>query len=179
LDISRRLPSRQQLTPVFSVIVLVFYSWTMMWFFWLLTPWRNFLRTGEILVILAYSLTTNLIESIVALGLPITLGVLLPRKWFLDHFVARGAALASAGGAALIVVAFQFTDRRQWPDFLRSGWKPALLLVAVAVLVYLAGRIPVLGRAVEGLAERATILLYFWVPLSVLAIVVVAVRLLS
>src|SRR5512140_447536 len=92
-----KIPTWQQIVPVYAVIVLVIYTWTILWFFWKLPSWTFFLNVGEMLTMLAYSLATNFAESLLVLCGPLVLGLVLPRKWFSEVFVARGAALSLAG----------------------------------------------------------------------------------
>lgn len=176
MGISSRLPGRGQIARVYAIAVLFIYGWTMMWFFWKLPGWLNFLNAGEILTVLAYALGANLLESLAALCFPIGMALALPWGWFREVFVARGAALMLTGLGFLMVAANEFKNRDELPGLLRVAWSPVLSLVGVVIIVYLAGRIGILRRALELLADRATIFLYVSVPLSVLAALVVAAR---
>ncbi|HSR19847.1 MAG TPA: hypothetical protein VLL49_02935 [Anaerolineales bacterium] len=176
MGISRRLPSWPQVAQVYAVIVLMVYGWTIMWFLWKVPSWLAFLSAGEMLAVLAYALAANLIESLAVLCVPVCVGIILPQKWFNDAFVARAAALMLAGIGASIFVALQFKDRDVLPSLLVGPWRPALMLLGIAVGVYLAGRFAILRRALELLADRATIFLYVSLPLSLLAMLTLAAR---
>jgi hypothetical protein len=172
----QRTPSWAQLASVFAVIVLILYSWTILWFLWKLPSWLYFLNASEILIALAYSLATNLVESLVVFAVPVLLAIILPRKWFSDAFVARGATLAMAGLGFMMLLAYQFKDKSAYAESsLPAGWI-FLGLAAMAFLVYLSGRLTFLRTAVEWLADRVTIFLYILMPLSVLAVLVVLFR---
>lgn len=173
---SSRLPSWQQIARVYAIIVLMLYGWTMMWFLWKLPSWVGFLTVGEILAVLAYSLSINFIESAAGMSLPLLLGLVLPRSWFLDAFVARGAALMMAGLGAVMLAASQFRNRDELPSLLMGDWRTAMMLVGIGAVVFLAGRIGVLRKAIEALADRATIFLYASVPLSALSMLIVVLR---
>ena len=71
----KRIPSWGKIVPVFAVIVLIVYAWTIIWFFWKLPSWLFFLNAGEILTAFAYSLATNLAESLVVLCAPLLLAL--------------------------------------------------------------------------------------------------------
>jgi hypothetical protein len=167
------MPSRAQVAQVFAVIVLMVYSWTILWFFYKLPSWLYFLDVGEITTVFAYSLATNLAESIAVLCGPVALSLILPRKWFHDVFVARGGTLAIAGLAYMMYVAFQFKSKDDYPSLTLKPSSLVLVLVLIVVLVYLAGRSHLLRRIVETVADRATIFLYVYMPLSLLALLVV------
>jgi len=67
-DVRTRFPSLQENLQVYAVIVAFLYTWTILWLFWELPSWLNFLTVGEILPIFAYALATNLLESLLVLA---------------------------------------------------------------------------------------------------------------
>jgi hypothetical protein len=174
-----RFPRWAQIIPVFGVIVLVIYTWTLMWFFWEVPSWLYYLRTGELLVLLAYAFATNLAESLVVLCGPLLLALLLPKKWFSDVFVARGAAVSLAGLGSAIFVAEQFSDKNTYPAFWLKIPILAAAAVAIGVIAYLCGRIGLVRRLLEALADRVSIFAYVAAPLGVISLVVVGIRLLA
>jgi hypothetical protein len=176
LGTSSRLPERGQIAQVYAVAVLLIYGWTIMWFFWKLPAWLHFLNAGEILTVLIYALGTSFIESLIALCLPLAFALALPVGWFRRVFVARGAALMLAVLGSLMAVAFQFQNREELPGILRAVWPVPMILLGIGVFVHLAGRIPILRRSLEVIADRATIFLYVTLPLSTISLVVLAAR---
>jgi hypothetical protein len=172
-SLRQRTPSWAQLASVFAVIVLILYTWTILWFLWKLPSWLYFLNAGEILMALAYSLATNLAESLVVFAVPVLLAFLLPRKWFSDAFVARGATLAIAALGFLIYLAYQFQDKGSYPASLVNPLLIASSLAIGLLLVFLAGRVVLLRKSIEFLADRATIFLYVLIPLSLLSILMI------
>ncbi len=176
--ILRRVPSWAQIIPVYGVIAIMIYAWTLLWFFWRLPSWLDFLNLGEILTQLAYSLATNFIESLIVLCAPVLLALLLPKKWFHDAFIARGASLSVAGLGCLMLLASQFDNKNDYPTFSLHSWIVLLILIAIAALVYLCGRIALVRRILEGLADRTSIFAYLLVPLSLISLLAVIVRLL-
>jgi hypothetical protein len=158
------------------VIALIVYTWTLLWFFWKVPSWLYFLNAGEILTTLAYSLATNLLESIVVMCGLLFLALILPGKWFRDVFVARGASLAMAGLAYMIFLANQFNNKNAYPTLSLQAWTVLLAAVLIAALVYLFGRIALLRKVLEVVADRMSIFTYILVPLSVISVLVVAFR---
>jgi hypothetical protein len=63
LAISDRLPGWDRIAPVYAMIVLLICGWMTWWFCRNVAGWINFLNFGEILVVYAYALTTNFLES--------------------------------------------------------------------------------------------------------------------
>jgi hypothetical protein len=175
LAIFKRLPKRPQVAAVYAVIVLVIYAWTILWSFWKLPSWLYFMSIGEILTIYAYSLTTNLFESLLVLCLPLGLCLILPRKWFSDVFITRSVivVLSLLGFAAYILT--QFQSREDYPGGI-VRLIPFVFLASLG-LAFLVGKIKPLVKAVDFFAEQATVFLYITIPLSLVSLLVVAVRL--
>ena len=165
-----------QIMPVYAVIVLIIYTWTMLWFFWKLPSWLYFLTAGEILTSFAYAMATNFAESLAVLCAPVMLGILLPKKWFYDVFVARGASLVMAGLGYMIYVAYQFQTKDSYPSLSLKPWSFALALALILLFVFVVGQIAFLRRVFEFVADRAVIFLYISIPLSILSIVVILIH---
>jgi hypothetical protein len=174
LDISRRFPKQSEIVPVYAVIVLVIYGWTILKFNYNLPGWLYFLNLGEILGNFAYSMVTNLLESVLGLLGVIAAGVLLPRKWFGEAFIARGVSLSILVLGLMMYIAGQFKTKEDYPaEIIR--WSPAVL-VLIALVVYLLGRVRFTRIALEFFGDRAIIFLYISIPVSVLSLIVVLIR---
>lgn len=170
-----RLPKWSQIAAVYAVIVLVIYAWTILWFFWKLPSWLHFLSVGEIFTIYAYSASTNLLESLLILCLPLGLGMILPRKWFSDVFVTRGiiVALSILGYSAYVLT--QFQSREDYPGGIIRLFP--LVFLASLPLAFLVGKVKLLVKVIDFFAEQATIFLYLFIPISVVCLLAVLVRL--
>ena len=172
--IFKRFPKTPQIAAAYAVIVLVIYIWTLLWSFWKLPSWLFFLSIGEILTIYAYSFATNFLESLLVLCLPLALGFILPRKWFLDAFVARSTivVLSVLGYAAYILT--QFNSREDYPGNLIRLFP--FVLLASLVLAFLVGKVKFLTKSLDFFAEQTTVFLYISIPLSLIALLVVLMR---
>jgi len=179
LAISSRLPGRQQIIQVYAIIVLIIFSWTILWLFWKLPSWRIFLTAWEIVGVLAFSLSTALAESLVVLSALLILVLSLPRAWFGEVFVARGASLAATALGTMMFLDDQFKHEMLYPELPLGVWLLALPLAAIVLIPYAAGRIAWFRRIVESFADRATIFLYIMLPLSGISMFVVLVRALA
>jgi len=175
LAIFNRFPTQAQVAALYALIVFTLYSWTLLWFFYKVPGWLYYLSIGEILTSLAYSLATNFFESLVVLAAPLFLAVVLPKKWFADLFVARGAALIFPGLAYMMFVAFQFQSKLDYPSDIINLYP--LVLVVIFILAFLVGKVRFLSQALEALGDKATIFLYLSIPLSLVSTLVVLARL--
>jgi hypothetical protein len=175
-NFKERLPSLAQVLPVYAVIMVIVYTWTLLWFFWKVPSWLFFMNAGDLLAVIPYLFATNFAESLVVLCGPLLLSLVLPKTWFHDVFVARGAGLSIAALGYMMYLANQFKNKSDYPTLSLQLWSVLLAFAGIAVLGYLFGRFKILRRIMELISDRATIFVYILVPLSVLSLLVIIVR---
>lgn len=173
--ILRRLPTFDQILPVFAVIAIFTYGRGLYTFAFKFPAWILFQTLGELLSNLAYGLAFHLLESLGILLSLLLISFILPGHWFKDCFVPRGSWLA-----AFILGSVLFFYRRlaaSGPDFVAflPNWGLVTLLLSVPV-TFLGGRISFLRTAATVVADRLIVLLYLFVPLSLFGLVVVTAR---
>jgi len=166
-----RLPRLAQIYPVYAIIVILVYGWTLYWSFWKLTSWMDFLTLGEIAAIYCYLLATNLLESLLALLGVVMVSLILPPKWFREVFVIRASVLAASVLISFMVFESHFKAPAEYFHKLPIYLIPIILLGGI--LAFLAGWIPIIRKGVEILAENAVIFLYISLPLSLLSLIIV------
>jgi hypothetical protein len=98
----QRFPNISAILPVYAVIAVPIFGWTITFWLWKLPSWLKFLTLGEIAAILSYALMIAFFESMLICGLLLLLCFLLPSQAFRDRFVVRGTWLAI--GLALAVL---------------------------------------------------------------------------
>lgn len=171
LDFFAKIPLLNKITPVYAIITLAVYGWTLYWFLYEVPGWLGYLYPLEVVRLYADVLIVNLLESLSVLFVLLALCVLLPRAWFSDGFVYRGTMTS-----LFLVVYFiaLIVRRSQIMQFSTNMivWFPAFLVVAL-ILITLSERILFIKQTIESFADRAVILLYINLPVSVLALVVV------
>jgi len=172
--IKNKLPSLAEVYPVYAIIVLLVYGWTIYWALWKLPSWLDFLPLAEIGAIFCYLLATNLFESLLALLGVLIVSLILPQKWFRDSFVSRGSALAASILISIMFFEYHF-DKPADYFYKFPSYLPWILLVT-GVLVFLAGWIRLVRKAVEIFAENAVIFLFLLLPLSLLSLIIIIVR---
>jgi len=163
-----------QVASVYSFIVLVIYTWTILWFFWRLPGWFYFLSVGEILIVFAYSMMTNLFESLLILCLPLGLSLVLPRKWFSDIFTTRGIVVVITTLAYAVYILTQFGSRDDYPNEV-VRLIPVVLLFSV-ILAFLIGKVGILVKAIDFFAKQTIVFLYITIPVSLVSSLVILVR---
>lgn len=153
------------------------YTWTLFTSFWKLPSWLFFLQVGEILSIYAYAFVVNFIESLLLLLIVLLPAIFLPRKWWTDTFIPRGFALILIilGSATLHLALYRTPDTRA--TFINGQfiWWVVTLLLAV-LLTWIAGRVKWLRHALENMADRFVVFLYVYLPLTMVALLIVVAR---
>lgn len=148
--------------------------------FWYLPGWLNSFKKEYLLVILAYALAFALVESIATLGAIVLLVVLLPTRLFKGKFVAQGSAIACFLSSLALLFHRQpsrdnnlmmYLELWQFAVFLAALL--AIIVVMVFVLSYLLERFSVLGKVINGIADRMMIFLYLYIPLGILSLIVI------
>ena len=177
MAIFKRIPKTSQLFPVYAIIVLVIYTWTILWFFWKLPSWLDYLNVSEIGVVFLYIIATNFVESLVVLFPLVVLSILLPKKWFYDFFVARGTTLVLLGLGYMIYLAYQVQGKIDHPVY-SYRLKPIVLELAFLMVggFILSGIRPV-RKILEFFADQATIILYISIPISIVSSLIALLRL--
>jgi hypothetical protein len=176
-SLRERLPARRDLLSVFATAAFIVYTWTMCVSFWKLPSWLFFLETGEILSIYSYAFLVNFVESVLLLSAALVPCIFLPRVWWRDIFVARGAILVVAilGTVQLNLSRYPTLDLRDL--FIESQlvwWFHALWLTVL--ITWMAGRVERLKKGLENVADQLSVFLYVYIPLTVVGLIIVIVR---
>ena len=172
--IRERFPTVSEMMPVYAMGLSILNFWMLGHFFWKLSGWIYFQRVSDLLATLAYAFATTFGESLaVILGI-ILLAAILPKAWFGEAFVARGATLVLLGLGYVMIFAFQFQSKTDYPTAMVNitPW----VLAAIFIVAYFAGRIPLTRRVLESIADRFLIFLYIFLPLSIIGLVAAILR---
>ena len=174
MNVASRIPSLKQLAPVYSVIVVAVYGFSMVRFFWRVPSLINYSTVGQVAVIFSYTAVVNLLESLIILLAPIALSMILPGKWFFDQFIAKGVLLVSLGLGYFGYISSHINTEEDFP-YLLVKWSP-LVFIAILALVFPLSRIKLLTRLLEWIAEQLEVFLLISLPVSAIALVVVLIR---
>jgi hypothetical protein len=173
VNFPKRFPSIQQLAPVYAVIVVVIYSWSLLHFFWQLPSWMYFSTVGEIAVFYSYTIFFNFIESILVLIPLILFSIILPSKWFFARFISMGTLLTLFGLGYMMY----FTSKLNVDTFpLELVYQTPLIAIIILAIVFLIDRLGFLNKAIEELANRFTVFLYISIPVSLLSLLTILIR---
>lgn len=174
LSIIHKIPKLEEIAPVYAVIVMIVYPWTLTRYFWKLSSWILFASVGDLVAFFAYMVVINLLESVLVLLVPLAMSIILPRKWFYDRFKTRSIALVLFGLGFLIYLNRNLHADSVFPLTL-IRWIPVAAVLILA-LVFLVDQISFFRRLLEELANRLTVFLYISIPVSAIALLVVLIR---
>ena len=174
MSIIKKIPKLEEIAPVYAVIVMMVYPWTLTRFFWKLSSWILFASVGDLAAFVAYMVVVNLLESILILLVLLAMSIILPRKLFYDRFKTRSVALVLFGLGFLIYLNRNLHADAPFPMTL-VRWIP-MAVVVVLVLVFLVDKVGFLRRVLDELASRLTVFLYISIPISVVSLLVILIR---
>jgi len=167
-----KLPSRQEILPVLSVIVFIVFTWALYRMFFQVPSW-------DVLIIISYALMFALFESAVVLGFLLIFSLFFPAKYFKEKFVAQGSTVV------LMISMGAFALQRKIKIMYRlDGWElilyPFVILAAIVFVIFTASyiydRFKILPRIINTVTERMIVFVLLYVPLSILGLLVVLVR---
>jgi hypothetical protein len=178
-SLKSRLPSRSEALSVYSIFVFFVFSWTLYRTSWYVPSWLEYLSIWSVLIIVAYVLAFALFESACLLALVVFFSLFFPLKLFKEKYVLQGSCLALllSIGAVLVQRKINLVYRLElWQlvAYPLVGLFASVLLVVL--LAFLFNRFPLLSRLVNAGIERMVIFVYLYVPLGVLALLVVLAR---
>ena len=172
MQISSKLPGKQQIAQVFAVISILLYGWTTYRFIQKLPSWLYYLNVGEIISNYSFTLVLNFLEALLFISLVVVIGFLLPKRFFMERFVAHGSLLAIFGLGYLIYLASAIGQSKssQFPSELFS-WTSFIFVIILFLAIVLPFLKPV-ERITDGFADRAVVFLYILLPMTGLGILI-------
>jgi hypothetical protein len=175
--ILQRLPARTSIVSVYAVICFIVYSWTILVAFWKFPSWLYYLTVDEIMGINAYAFTVNLIESIFLLGILLFLCMVLPASFLKNDFTVRATIILVCllGSAMLHLYVNRGADSLENFIATMQIWWASTLLV-LAILLGVSMKIQWLRAVIVNIADRLIVLLYVFMPLSLISVVIVILR---
>jgi hypothetical protein len=173
-----RLPSRQNILGVYAVIVFLVYSWTLVTSFYKLPSWLFYLNIGQVLSVYAYAFLVDLLDSIFALAgvlfLDLTLFLALRNA---EEFRSRSIIVVLVVLISSALRFMLFPDYEDISGFLtgEAVWWTIFLPLGFLTAVGIS-KVRWARKILDGIAERAVVFLYIYLPLSLVSLLVVLIR---
>jgi hypothetical protein len=178
-NLSARLPTRQEATPVFSVVVFIIFSWTLYRMFWYVPSWLEYLSIWSVVITAAYILSFALLESCIIFGLLCLFLMVFPTRIIKEQFIAQSCSIVTGLSVAAfllqrkmkLIYRLTYLQLLAYPVFFLFT-----IIILILVLAFVFRHFEFLARFVRGVAERMTIFLYVYVPLGCLGLLTVLFR---
>jgi hypothetical protein len=173
-----RLPGKQILLSVYSVMAFMVYTWTMAASFWKLPSWMFYLNPGQIVSIYAYSFIFDFAETVLLMIFCLLVCVPLFAFWGAkEGFQSRSVTtlLILLGSSILRLTLFRDPEYRE--DFVNGQllwWGITIILSMVFSWAVL--KINWLKSNLETFADKTLIFLFIYLPLTAISFIVVIVR---
>jgi hypothetical protein len=174
--IKRLLPSRSEISPVFSLAAFSSFAWALWDYSYKLPSYILYYRYFDLLSILAHLLTFALLESLVLTILVIGLSILLPGRWFRLGFAYNGFL------TVLMVSSVSIYLKNYLSNYPTITYLASILGISLTIwitLLFLAHYWHAFRRFILNLGDRFTIFLYIILPLGVVSIFIVGIRLMG
>jgi hypothetical protein len=171
-----RLPDWQSILLVFAVVSLVFYGWTIVSSAWKLNSWARNLNPWEIISLLSYLMMQNFLESVLALTGLTALTWILPADALRERFAVRGIIIALCVLSSMALHLHLYGDGARSTVVTSLGLWWFATFAVTAVLAWLLPKIPACEKLISEFADRATVFLYIFLPLTALAFIVIVFR---
>jgi hypothetical protein len=173
-----RFPERQDILGVYAVVVLLVYTWTLIVSFYKLPSWIYYLTISQIVSIYSYAFLLNFAESILAvitlLALEFTVFSFFKNK---VEFLSRSILAASVLlGSSMVRLALykEYVDSAAFISGEMTWWSVTFLVGLPIVLA--APKNGLIRTILAGVADRALVFLYIYLPLSFIGLIVVIAR---
>lgn len=163
----------EPILPVYSLVCFIVYFWSFLHFLWRFPSWVRYSTFTEILVMFAYMITVNFVESILVISIVIVLCLIFLRR-FTDRFVTTGTLITLTGLLFFVYRSYYFPLKIL--DGLTSFQWLVVGMVAIAILVSPWHRWPFLDRNIRSFGDNFLIFLYIAIPFTVLSVCAVLFR---
>jgi hypothetical protein len=161
--------------------MFVVYGYAIYRLFWYIPSWLTYLPVGDILIIVAYMATMALFESLVFLVLIILAAFLFPERYFKNRFVVQGSVVVWIMTIWALVVhedLNRYISELNYQEFAVSVLTSLILILISIALVsqMFVFRLRWLEKIIGIVAERMTIFLYVYLPLSLVGLVTILIQ---
>jgi hypothetical protein len=169
------LVSKQEVFLAYSAVAFPVFSWAILQYLEKMTSWLYYLTIGEVLSLLAYALLFAWIESMLITSGLVLLAAILPGSLLRNKFVPLTMAMIVPLTLAAVIAHYFENNLRQMPFALLGG---GIALYGIITVGFYLGvqRVPIVAKAFQQLADRISVLVYLYLPLSIVSLLVIIVR---
>lgn len=175
LSLTHRLPKFQEVITVYAVNVVILYTFSI-WFSIqdFSKNWVLHLDTRDIFGLFSYVILGAFIESLLMTSVLVFTHFMLPPSISQGRFTLYGTILTVTFLLALMLRNNSYVGIGHILQDNNSIF--IFFTVSALLLFFLSGRLKIVRQAIEAFADRCTVFLYFYLPLSLFAVIIVLFR---
>jgi hypothetical protein len=132
--------------------------------------WVLYLRTWEVVGMVAYTLSYALFETLIVFLIVVLVGLVVPKRWIVDRYIPLASLWLVE--LAIMAIVFQHHIIQHLPK--RNLVIGVGLILALSSLIPL--RFPKFGKLLGWIADRLVILSFIYIFFDVLGLLVVILR---
>ncbi|MBL8103290.1 MAG: hypothetical protein JNM02_12220 [Anaerolineales bacterium] len=174
MSLLKRFPEKGQIVSVYAVGAAILYSWAILKAIQEFAKnWSLHLSVSEILGLFSYTLAGTFFESVLFLAALLLISFILPKKIFANKFVLRGSILTITFLGSII---YLYTQTFTYALLDNIGeW--GVSFVSFTFFLMLLGELnEFVARIIQSIADRCTVLLYIYLPVSFISMIVIFIR---
>ena len=174
------LPSRQQVALVFLAIIFPISFWSIIVFFREMPSYLMRMNAWDILGVLAYTLSITLLDSLLLIAILVFLAVLIPHRFFRDHFAAQGIIIGYL--IILWAISYHYISSAETLSILvkqsRLGWSIWLgsFFVIAIILNFQVIRSSAFQQIIIRFVDRLSVLSTIYIVLNSISLIIVVMR---
>ena len=172
-----RFPNRQEIVHAFATAAFLVYGWTIYSSFWKVPSWVFYLRTSEIFSVYAYSFLVNFFECVFLVLFLLAVNFFFFGNLWKDKFLPASVVMLVALVGSSLLHLHRYEDPTLRESFLGSQplwWGSTFLISFLASFIVV--RFPWFSKLLENLADRFSVFLYIYIPLTILSLFIVLAR---
>ena len=160
----------QGLNQLFVFCAFPIHVWALINMFQDVPSWVLYLRSWEVIGMVAYTLSFALIETLIVFVVVLLIGLIVPKRWLVDKYIPLASLWLVE--VAFMAILFQHAIIYYLPKRnLVIGY--ALILAVSAILIL---RFPKVGIIFRWVAEKLVVLSVLYIFFDVLGLLVVILR---
>ena len=160
----------QEITQIFVYCAFPIHVWTIINMLRDVPSWAIYMRSGELISAVAYTLSFALFETLTVFLLVILIGLIVPKHWIKDKFVPMSSVLLIE--LALMAIVLQF--------FIKSYLPKRILLLSYTAIIGLSiivvPKFPKIKVLVSSLAKRLSLLTFIYIFTDIIGLLIVIAR---
>lgn len=173
--IKARLPSKKDALTVLMVCAFPIYVWSIIYTFVEIPAWIIRSNTWDLIGLIAYTQAFALFESLSIWCIFLLIGFILPAKFFRDRIVAFSAIIVFTTTVWFIIAHFNSELISDMPGKQLLFWLFifGLSVIGMYILVF---RFAKLGRIINTICERLSVLSTLYLLIGALSLIIVFIR---